>query len=58
MSMSGERDPAFEEFAPRRPFTSLFSTSRDVLLSPRRFFDGMPLTARQEVRWPISWHVT
>jgi hypothetical protein len=42
MSMSGDTGPAFGEFAPRRPFTSLFSTTRDVLLSPRRFFSGMP----------------
>jgi hypothetical protein len=32
----------FEEFRIDRPFSSLLSTTRDVLLSPRRFFDGMP----------------
>jgi hypothetical protein len=42
MSMPEETGQAFEEFTPRRPFTSLFSTTRDVLLSPRRFFDAMP----------------
>jgi hypothetical protein len=59
MSMSGERDPAFEEFAPRRPFTSLFSTSRDVLLSPRRFFDGMPPDgpARGPVAYLLAWYL-
>lgn len=31
-----------EEFVPRRPFASLLSTTRDVLLSPRRFFGGLP----------------
>jgi hypothetical protein len=30
------------EFTPARPFASLFATTRDVLLSPRRFFDELP----------------
>lgn len=30
------------EFAPGRPLASLFATTRDVLLSPRRFFDELP----------------
>jgi hypothetical protein len=32
----------FEEFRIDKPFSSLLSTTRDVLLSPRRFFDEMP----------------
>jgi hypothetical protein len=30
------------EFTLERPFASLLSTTRDVLLSPRRFFDELP----------------
>jgi hypothetical protein len=30
------------EFTLDRPFASLFETTRDVLLSPRRFFDELP----------------
>lgn len=30
------------EYEPDRPFSSLLSTTRDVLFSPRRFFDGLP----------------
>jgi hypothetical protein len=30
------------EFTLERPFASLFETTRDVLLSPRRFFDELP----------------
>ena len=30
------------EFTLERPFASLFATTRDVLLSPRRFFDELP----------------
>jgi hypothetical protein len=30
------------EFEVGRPFSSLFSTTRDVLFSPRRFFDALP----------------
>jgi len=30
------------EFTLDRPFASLLSTTRDVLLSPRRFFDELP----------------
>lgn len=29
------------EYTLERPFASLFATTRDVLLSPRRFFDGL-----------------
>jgi hypothetical protein len=32
----------FEEFRIDRPFSSLLSTTRDVLLSPHRFFDELP----------------
>ena len=53
MNMSGDTSPAFEEFAPRRPFTGLFSTTRDVLLSPRRFFSGMPPDG--PARWPLAY---
>jgi len=53
MSMSGDTSPAFEEFAPRRPFTSLFSTTRDVLLSPRRCFSVMPPDG--PARWPVTY---
>jgi hypothetical protein len=30
------------EFETAEPFSSLFSTTRDVLFSPRRFFDALP----------------
>jgi hypothetical protein len=36
----GAADPV--EFTLERPFASLFETTRDVLLSPRRFFDELP----------------
>jgi hypothetical protein len=41
-SVSGEAAQVFAEFVPGRPVRSLLSTSRDVLLSPRRFFDWLP----------------
>ena len=37
--MDGEAGAA--EYSLERPFASLSSTTRDVLLSPRRFFDGL-----------------
>jgi hypothetical protein len=37
-----ETDEAAGEYETGRPFSSLFSTTRDVLFSPRRFFDGLP----------------
>jgi hypothetical protein len=37
-----ETDAAVGEFRTEEPFSSLFSTTRDVLFSPRRFFDGLP----------------
>jgi hypothetical protein len=35
-------DAAVGEFKPDEPFWSVLSTTRDVLFSPRRFFDGLP----------------
>ena len=35
-------DSTVGEYEIVRPFASLFSTTRDVLFSPRRFFDGLP----------------
>lgn len=35
-------DVAVGEFRTDEPFFSLFSTTRDVLFSPRQFFDGLP----------------
>jgi len=37
-----ETDVASTEFEIHKPFSSLLSTTRDVLFSPRRFFDGLP----------------
>lgn len=37
--MDGEAGAA--EYTLERPFASLLSTTRDVLLSPRRFFDDL-----------------
>lgn len=37
-----EAEAVAEEFELGRPFSSLFSTTRDVLFSPRRFFDALP----------------
>lgn len=42
INTSGETGPAFGEFTLRRPFASLISTTRDVLFSPRRYFDWLP----------------
>src|SRR5918993_5762124 len=36
-----ETDAAASEFEIDEPFTSLLSTTREVLFSPRRFFDGL-----------------
>ena|SRR5918997_3138200 len=36
-----EKDGAAGEYEPERPIWSLFSTTRDVLFSPRRFFDSL-----------------
>jgi hypothetical protein len=36
-----ETDGAADEYQIDRPFTSLLSTTRDVLFSPRRFFDAL-----------------
>jgi hypothetical protein len=36
-----ETDEAAGEYKLDRPFSSLLSTTRDVLFSPRRFFDGL-----------------
>jgi hypothetical protein len=48
-SVAHETDGAAGEYRTDRPFASLFSTTRDVLFSPRRFFDaltpGRPLGA-------------
>jgi Yip1 domain len=38
----GRGAPDATEFTLERPFGSLFDTTRDVLLSPRRFFDELP----------------
>jgi hypothetical protein len=37
-----ETDEASTEFEIDKPFSSLLSTTRDVLISPQRFFDGLP----------------
>ena len=37
-----EAEAVAGEFELGRPFSSLFSTTRDVLFSPRRFFDALP----------------
>ena len=41
-SEAHETDGASTEFEIHKPFSSLLSTTRDVLFSPRRFFDGLP----------------
>jgi hypothetical protein len=41
-SAARETDAAAAEFRIDEPFFSLLSTTRDVLFSPRRFFDGLP----------------
>jgi Yip1 domain len=40
-SAAHETDGAAGEYEIDRPFTSLLSTTRDVLFSPRRFFDAL-----------------
>ena len=40
-SAAHETDGAAGEYQADRPLSSLFSTTRDVLFSPRRFFDGL-----------------
>src|SRR5919112_4383751 len=37
-----EAEAVAGEFELGRPFSSLFSTTQDVLFSPRRFFDALP----------------
>jgi hypothetical protein len=41
-STARETDAAASEFEIDEPFTSLLSTTRAVLFSPQRFFDGLP----------------
>jgi hypothetical protein len=41
-STAHETDGAATEFEVDRPFSSLLSTTRDVLFSPQRFFDELP----------------
>jgi len=41
-SEAHETDAASTEFELDKPFSSLLSTTRDVLLSPQRFFDELP----------------
>ena len=41
-STARETNPAASEFETAEPFSSLISTTRDVLFSPRRFFDALP----------------
>jgi hypothetical protein len=41
-SAAHETDVIVGEYEIDRPFSSLLSTTRDVLFSPRRFFDGLP----------------
>src|SRR5215204_946735 len=43
------------EFRTDRPLSSLLSTTRDVLFSPRRFFDGLPPGGR--LRPPVLYIV-
>ncbi len=48
-------DGATGEYELERPFSSLLSTTREVLFSPRRFFDGLepdgPLGSPVAVAW-------
>lgn len=41
-STAHETDAAASEFEINEPFTSLLSTTREVLFSPQRFFDELP----------------
>jgi hypothetical protein len=41
-STAHETDEATREFRISEPFSSLLSTTRDVLFSPQRFFDELP----------------
>jgi hypothetical protein len=41
-SKAHEADAAASEFEFKEPFSSLLSTTRDVLFSPQRFFDALP----------------
>jgi hypothetical protein len=41
-STGRKTNAAASEFETDEPFSSLFSTTRDVLFSPRRFFDALP----------------
>jgi hypothetical protein len=41
-STARETNAAVSEFETAEPFSSLFSTTRDVLFSPQRFFDALP----------------
>ena len=52
-STAHETDGAAGEYQTDRPFTSLLSTTRDVLFSPRRFFDA--LTPDGPLRAPVLY---
>ena len=52
-STAHETDGAAGEYQTDRPFTSLLSTTRDVLFSPRRFFDA--LTPDGSLRAPVLY---
>jgi len=52
-STAHEADGAADEYEIDRPFTSLLSTTRDVLVSPRRFFDA--LTPDGPLRAPVLY---
>src|SRR5919199_3285032 len=41
-SIAGETNAGLGEYRTDRPISSLFKTTKDVLLSPRRFFDELP----------------
>jgi hypothetical protein len=41
-SLPEQTSSVLGEFRPGKPLASLLSTTRDVLLSPQRFFDGLP----------------
>jgi hypothetical protein len=41
-STARETNPAASEFETAEPFSSLIATTREVLFSPRRFFDALP----------------
>jgi len=52
-SAAPETDAAAGEYEIDRPFTSLLSSTRDVLFSPRRFFDA--LTPDGPLRAPVLY---